>query len=66
MAEPTILTDLRERTDPDSRSFVALYDRLKLLTDTKFIRPLTAAEHQEIALLRAQVRQAMGQWLEKR
>jgi hypothetical protein len=66
MPEPTILVNLRKRDDADSREFVALYDRLKLLVDTKFIRPLSKAEHEEIGLLRAQVRSAMAQWLEKR
>jgi hypothetical protein len=55
MPEPIILVNLRRRDDADSREFVALYDRLKLLTDTKFVRPLSAAEHQEIGLLRVSV-----------
>jgi hypothetical protein len=66
MPEPTILTALRARPDPDSNAFCRHYDRLKELTTLKFERALTREELAEIALLRNLVRQSLALWLEKR
>ncbi len=65
MPEPTVVSELRTRSDADSRSFVERYDRFKELTTLKFQRSLDRAELKELLLLRHLVFQSLALWIEK-
>jgi hypothetical protein len=66
MAEPSIVMNLRSRSDPDSLEFVLRYDRFKLLLAIQQQRELGPLELQELFLLRQLIRRSLALWIEKR
>ncbi len=66
MSEPSILVDLRSRSDPDSLEFCLRYDRFRLLLATQQERELGPLELQELFLLRQLIRRSLALWIEKR
>ena len=66
MSEPSLVRELRTRSDEDSTEFVNCFDRLNALTQTRFERPLCAQEFQELCTLRSELRNRLAGWLEKR
>jgi len=66
MPEPSIVVDLRSRSDPDSTEFVERYDQFRSLLAIQQERELSPLEWQEICLLRQQIRRSLALWIEKR
>ena len=66
MPEPAILRTLRSRSDDDASAIVRHFERLNVLAETRFERPLHPEELQELVTLRNQLRDRLAGWLQKR
>jgi hypothetical protein len=66
MSEPSMVVDLRSRSDPDSLEFCLRYDRYRWLLASKHQRELSPLEWQELSLLKQQIYRSLALWIEKR
>jgi hypothetical protein len=66
MSEPALLTEARARSDEDAVLFVRSFERLNVLAEIRFERALSAEELQELLTLRAELRDRLAGWLQKR
>ena len=66
MPEPALLSALRSRSDEDASTIARHFERLSVLSETRFERALSSAELQELLILRNELRDRLARWLEKR
>ena len=66
MPEPSLVSALRSRPDEDAALFVRSFERLAVLAETGFERPLREEEVQELSTLRRELRNRLATWLQKR